>query len=201
MEIAGVASEQVFVDFVNSEWYDGQGHLEERLIDPRWRAEFLQVWAFGEPGNPSRAVLQRLSRLRDVLRAIVEEAHAGHARSGLRLRGLASTLPPVSMRLRVSGKPSTPSWVAESPSWAYVEAEVIGSCLEFLAGPAALRLRRCRNDGCRWAFVDASRNGCRRWCDPAICGNVSKVRAHRARQRNLARQGAATASKPKAARG
>jgi predicted RNA-binding Zn ribbon-like protein len=184
MEIAGVEAEQLFVDFVNSEWYDGRGKLEERLLDPKWRAEFLRLWNLGHPKTPSASILKRLMKLREVLRAVVEQCYAGRGPSTEALQPIARSLSPISMRLEVSGEPPSASWVVRSSTWAFVEAEIIRSCLGFLASPARPRLRRCDNDGCRWAFVDASRNGGRRWCDPGICGNVSKVRAYRDRLRN-----------------
>lgn len=43
------------------------------------------------------------------------------------------------------------------------------------------RLRVCVNDVCQWAYYDASRNRSGRWCSMAVCGNRTKVRAHRTR--------------------
>lgn len=43
------------------------------------------------------------------------------------------------------------------------------------------RLKVCRNDACRWAFYDASRNRSGSWCSMEVCGNRMKVRAHRRR--------------------
>lgn len=43
------------------------------------------------------------------------------------------------------------------------------------------RLKVCRNDACRWAFYDASRNHSGSWCSMEVCGNRMKVRAHRQR--------------------
>ena len=37
----------LFVDLVNSEWYDGHGNLEDRLLDQGWRAAFLDRWGLG----------------------------------------------------------------------------------------------------------------------------------------------------------
>lgn len=45
------------------------------------------------------------------------------------------------------------------------------------------RFRVCANDECRYAFIDESRTGRRRWCDMATCGNRAKVARHRARAR------------------
>ena len=46
------------------------------------------------------------------------------------------------------------------------------------------RLRVCAQDDCDDAFVDASRNRSRRYCDPATCGNRAHVAAYRARRRS-----------------
>jgi predicted RNA-binding Zn ribbon-like protein len=45
------------------------------------------------------------------------------------------------------------------------------------------RLKACRNDECRWAFYDRSRNHGGAWCDMAACGNRLKNRDFRARKR------------------
>lgn len=44
------------------------------------------------------------------------------------------------------------------------------------------RLKVCRNEGCRWAFYDASKNRSGRWCDMAVCGARHKMRAYRHRK-------------------
>ncbi|MGH7627153.1 MAG: CGNR zinc finger domain-containing protein, partial [Gemmatimonadaceae bacterium] len=45
------------------------------------------------------------------------------------------------------------------------------------------RIRQCANDPCGWLFLDRSRNGSRRWCSSAECGNEMRVRHFRERQR------------------
>ena len=45
------------------------------------------------------------------------------------------------------------------------------------------RLKVCRNDTCRWAFYDSSKNGTGIWCTMKVCGSRAKARAYRARQR------------------
>lgn len=44
------------------------------------------------------------------------------------------------------------------------------------------RLKTCRNDACRWAFYDASKNHSGTWCSMAICGSKHKARTYRKRQ-------------------
>ena len=46
------------------------------------------------------------------------------------------------------------------------------------------RLKACRNEVCRWAFYDASKNRSGHWCTMAICGSRRKTRAYRARLRD-----------------
>jgi predicted RNA-binding Zn ribbon-like protein len=45
------------------------------------------------------------------------------------------------------------------------------------------RLKTCRNPRCRVAFYDHSRNSSGVWHSVRTCGNVSNLRAHRARRR------------------
>lgn len=45
------------------------------------------------------------------------------------------------------------------------------------------RIRVCAAPDCRWAFIDASRRGDKRWCSTAVCGNRSKTAGYRVRQR------------------
>jgi predicted RNA-binding Zn ribbon-like protein len=45
------------------------------------------------------------------------------------------------------------------------------------------RLKCCRNHHCRWAFYDYSKNRSASWCSMQLCGNRTKTRAYRARQR------------------
>ena len=60
-------------------------------------------------------------------------------------------------------------------------AAVALSALSLLDPARRSRIRICAN--CDWLFVDASRNGSRRWCDMTVCGNRQKARRHSQRQR------------------
>jgi predicted RNA-binding Zn ribbon-like protein len=50
------------------------------------------------------------------------------------------------------------------------------------------RLKVCQEDGCRWAFLDTSKNRSRNWCSMRVCGNRTKTRAYRARRKSTAGQ-------------
>jgi predicted RNA-binding Zn ribbon-like protein len=62
-------------------------------------------------------------------------------------------------------------------------ATLIGIVAEAVANDTWPRLRACPGDRCGWLFYDRSRNGSRRWCDMAVCGNRTKTRAYRGRRR------------------
>ena len=53
-----------------------------------------------------------------------------------------------------------------------------------LLGDRPDRLRQCEHERCALWFLDTSRNGTRRWCSMASCGNRAKAARHyrRARQ-------------------
>jgi predicted RNA-binding Zn ribbon-like protein len=78
-------------------------------------------------------------------------------------------------------------WV--SPESARLDAFIPGLALaasELLTGPERARVRICEataTDGCGWLFLDTSKNGTRRWCEMATCGNRYKARRHYARVR------------------
>ncbi|MFH9745472.1 CGNR zinc finger domain-containing protein [Streptomyces anulatus] len=44
------------------------------------------------------------------------------------------------------------------------------------------RIRPCANDACVLHFYDVSKNGTRRWCSMAGCGNRAKAQRHYARR-------------------
>ena len=58
---------------------------------------------------------------------------------------------------------------------------IVHSGSDLLTSEAVNRLRLCR--GCRWLFMDLSRNSSRRWCTMAGCGNRAKARRFAARRR------------------
>jgi len=70
-------------------------------------------------------------------------------------------------KLRFVAREKHPEWLLTA---------IARSAAEILSeGPAALR--KCANPACPLLFYDDSRNGRRRWCSMAACGNRSKVAA------------------------
>jgi len=64
------------------------------------------------------------------------------------------------------------------PLWPIAE-----SATQLLLSSDWRRVHRCPGDGCGWLFLDRTKNGNRRWCDSADCGNRARGRAYTQRQR------------------
>jgi predicted RNA-binding Zn ribbon-like protein len=57
------------------------------------------------------------------------------------------------------------------------------SAKELVTSSSWGRMRCCRDDSCRWVFLDLSKNQSRSWCDMAVCGNRIKARRYQSRHR------------------
>jgi predicted RNA-binding Zn ribbon-like protein len=62
----------------------------------------------------------------------------------------------------------------DRPLWPVARAAA-----DLLVDPACARVRECAGDDCQWLFLDLSKNGARRWCSMALCGNRTKIRRFR----------------------
>jgi predicted RNA-binding Zn ribbon-like protein len=131
--------------------------------------EWLPAW-LSEHGL-AEAELARAAELREALRALVL------ANNGRRLeRGARDVL----NRARVAVE------VAEDASLGVVSRgdaldDVVAVALGAMLDGSWSRLKACRN--CRWCFYDYSPNRSATWCSMQLCGNRTKTRAYRRRQR------------------
>jgi predicted RNA-binding Zn ribbon-like protein len=64
------------------------------------------------------------------------------------------------------------------------------SAAELLSGAHLVRVRQCAAEECELLFLDASKNGSRRFCSAASCGNATRVRRFRAHRETKAATGA-----------
>ena len=71
-----------------------------------------------------------------------------------------------------------PSESSELPLWV-----LSCSAEKLITSEGMQRVRACGNPGCRWLFLDTSKNHTRRWCDMKICGNRMKARRFKAQHR------------------
>ena len=85
----------------------------------------------------------------------------------------------------VSGSPAAPAlgWHWPQGGGAAILGPLVTAALPLLTAVPPDRLRCCPGKDCGWLFLDTTRNGRRRWCDMAVCGNRAKAGRHRAIRR------------------
>jgi predicted RNA-binding Zn ribbon-like protein len=178
------------VDFVNSRFTDhtGSGETYDRLVLPEF-----QLWYADRCGLPlkkaaSAASMSHLMRLRGFLRDLLDTGRLPSERRLAELNEYLDAAEQVWELVRLSSSCELRlRW--RHAHWSAVIAATVASYGELLNSGDGRYVKRCENPQCSWLFVDESRNASRRWCDAAICGNLMKVRAHRARlQRDTARR-------------
>ncbi len=187
------------LDFCNT----GQGARGSRATE--WLAEFddLVGWlqAAGSLGEaqaarlrkraassprPAREVWQRALRLREALYRVLDARAHGRNAAREDLAVIEAEHARAAPLTSLAWRDGAYAWSLEAASdeLGAVLQPIVASAIELLTSPDIERLTRCGNEAtCHWLFLDESRNRSRRWCEMASCGNVAKVRRHRARQR------------------
>jgi predicted RNA-binding Zn ribbon-like protein len=75
------------------------------------------------------------------------------------------------------------SFVPVGDAFAGLMIPVVESAADALVIGELARIRRCADGRCPRVFYDGTKNGRRRWCDMATCGNRAKAARHRVRMR------------------
>jgi predicted RNA-binding Zn ribbon-like protein len=73
------------------------------------------------------------------------------------------------------------SFVPVGDAFAGLLIPIVESAADALIAGELVRVRRCADSRCPRVFYDGTKNGRRRWCDMATCGNRAKAARHRAR--------------------
>jgi CGNR zinc finger/Putative stress-induced transcription regulator len=181
-EAEGFGRSYSWIDFVNSEEYNGFGVRSDHLLDPTWIKAFFRRWSvgssFGEQTN-----IRDLTRTRDLLRIVAETIAAGKRLSTPNFRTVNEALrTPVYRRLILNrGGSYALEILPLRGGWKWAQAELFRSLGTMLSEGQQHRLKICPNSGCRWLFFDQTRGNTRKWCSDLTCGNRDKVRRHRAR--------------------
>ncbi|MEW1775536.1 CGNR zinc finger domain-containing protein [Streptomyces sp. NPDC086777] len=169
-----LTGEPLALDLLNTRW-QRDGVAEDLLTG----TEGLSVWleANGLDGRfgAAAAVLRHTLQARDALAAIVD---------GPSEKGAPSVDAVLAHgRIRVTFTTEGPGEVAEfdDPSWGPAWLAV-RNYLSLLS-TAPDRIRGCAHETCVLHFFDTSRNGTRRWCSMASCGNRAKASRHYARSK------------------
>jgi predicted RNA-binding Zn ribbon-like protein len=119
-----------------------------------------------------RALAERGAQNADVRRTVVGEINRVLGRS-VGTRRLEERADGSYMRAFVPG----------GDAFAALMIPVVESAADSLVTGELIRVRRCGDPTCPRVFLDATRNGRRRWFQMGTCGNRAKAARHRARVR------------------
>ncbi|MCX4980922.1 CGNR zinc finger domain-containing protein [Streptomyces sp. NBC_00572] len=168
-----LVGEPVSLDLLNTRWND-EGARQDLLTG----VEGLAVWlaANGLDGRftADATTLRHTLTARDALAALVD--HPGDPTAAARVDTVLGH-GRIRATLTADGPGERPEFAdrAWGPGWTAAR-----DYLDLLR-TAPDRIRACAHEACILHFFDTSRNGTRRWCSMAICGNRAKASRHYAR--------------------
>ncbi|MFD3481631.1 CGNR zinc finger domain-containing protein [Streptomyces sp. NPDC058665] len=154
----------------------------------RWAGESRLAPGLGAVLAVGEADVRAARAVRDALLRITADRAGGH-RFGrpadacdFAVLNAAAAEAPLVARVGADG---AREW-APGATGAQLLSTVARDAVDLFTGPYADRIRECGTHNCYLLFVDTSRPGRRRWCAMERCGNLHKVRAHRARRTTAA---------------
>lgn len=170
-----LTGEPLALDLLNTRW-NKEGVARDLLADLDGLSVWLAANGLEERFAADAATLRHLLRARDALAKAVDGplAEGADAVDAVLAHG----------RIRATLTADGPGEVPEfgDPAWGPAWLAARGYLELLRAAPD--RIRACAGHGCVLHFYDTSRNGTRRWCSMAACGNRAKASRHYARSRN-----------------
>ncbi|MGX1269996.1 CGNR zinc finger domain-containing protein [Streptomyces phaeoluteigriseus] len=184
-----LTGEPLSLDLLNTRWI-ADGALQDLLTGTDGLAVWLAANGLDGRFTADAATLRHVLRAREALKAAVDGAPASGAGA---VPGEAATREAaiaevdallehgrVRPTLTAEGPGERPEFAdrAWGPAWLAAR-----DYLRLLA-TAPGRIRGCAHEACVLHFFDTSRNGTRRWCSMAGCGNRAKASRHYARTKD-----------------
>jgi predicted RNA-binding Zn ribbon-like protein len=157
--------------------------LEAAAVLDGERAAGMRRRAKQQPAGAT-AALADARRVRAALRALAERGTAPDA-SEVRQYAVAEinrVLGRSAGTRRLEARPDgsfVRSFVPVGDAFAGLMIPIVESAADALVLGELARVRRCADPRCLRVFYDSTKNGRRRWCDMATCGNRAKAARHR----------------------
>src|SRR2546425_2894799 len=165
-----------YADLVD--WLEAAGSLTE--------SQALRLRTGGaEAPQAAQQLFERAIAFREALARVLLARTEGRAAAREDLRIIDAEYARTAPFARLSATDDGFAWALDS-SAAELDAALrplVESAVSLLTSERLARLRRCGNSTCYWLFLDETKNCSRRWGEMASCGNLMKVRRHRAAQR------------------
>ena len=165
-------------DFVNTRNYfrggDLLGDAEEATVRLAERGLLKEGERLGESER------RRLVAFREGLREVLL-AHNGVAGGNEEVLNYTVSSTALRVRFGPDGRPDLEP-LAEGGLVERIVGRLLAEVVRAQAEARWERLKVCRNEGCLWAFYDASKNRSGSWCNMDVCGARHKMRAYRERK-------------------
>jgi len=147
-------------------------------------ADELRIQAFAR-ANDSSMVVRRAITLGEVLYRVFSALAADSSPATTDVEALNTALGEAlpRLRLRRGGHCCRWTWSVDDEALDRMLWPVARSAADLLTSDRITRVRECASETCSWLFLDTSRNGRRKWCDMATCGNRAKARRYYRRRR------------------
>jgi predicted RNA-binding Zn ribbon-like protein len=171
-----VVNNELVIGFVNTA---GFGPEREDLQTPRALGDWLSSQGLDPGADVTSADLEEARAVREALRDLLS-AHNEVATDVPRATAvLDDAARRAGLAIRFAGglAHAEPSAPGVRGALGRILAEVSAG----MADGTWERLKACRADDCRWAFLDTAKNRSRAWCSMQSCGNRAKVAAYRER--------------------
>ncbi|WP_327356000.1 CGNR zinc finger domain-containing protein [Streptomyces sp. NBC_01304] len=168
-----LVGEPLALDLLNTRWIH-EGERQDLLTGVDGARIWLASTGLDDRFDADATTLRHLLQARDAIGAIVDSP--GDAAAAARVDEVLGH-----GRIRATLTSEGPGEHAEFDDVAWGPAWLAARNYLELLSTAPDRIRACSHDACILHFFDTSRNGTRRWCSMAICGNRAKASRHYAR--------------------
>jgi predicted RNA-binding Zn ribbon-like protein len=185
VQLADVADLPVRADDALHDFDTFVAWLESAAVLDLERAQSIRRRALQQPAGAA-ATLVDARRVRATLRMLAERGTAApqirfEALSEIN-RVLGRSAGTRRVELRHDGSYAR-AFVPVGDAFAGLMIPIVESAADAMILGELGRVRRCADTRCPRVFFDRTKNGRRRWCDMATCGNRAKAARHRARRK------------------
>ncbi|GLQ18055.1 CGNR zinc finger domain-containing protein [Maritalea porphyrae] len=172
-----------FVKFVNSLHISSIDTRTDHLHDPSYLSRRANEWGFTD--TELTEDMNSLLALRTAIRNVLFQVSRQGTVEPEDLAFINSVIKPEVRLLELIASEKTIVETKTTKENTYSPHEFLAhDFARSVAHYGIKRFKLCANDTCLWAFHDTSKNGSKKWCSSAACGNTDKVRRFRERKKN-----------------
>jgi predicted RNA-binding Zn ribbon-like protein len=168
------------LDLANTITWRGTGREFDHLADPdaviAWASEVgLVAEGMSLKQDERVELVEDIHRLRDAVQEAGAAVAAGQRPPASALATIRDTAARSLANADLAGAPAKLIFCGADR----IVGTIAWAAFDLLRGDELGRLKQCPTDDCRWLFIDRTKNGSRRWCDMATCGDRAKKRRSR----------------------